>query len=393
MSTDNLEIFVVSDLHAISSIVNGSGPSYYTIANTLGTNSCPMASLKTFIQQEKICARVLLCCGDIGNKADPPSLRHSLDDLTVLRELLGAEKLIVTVGNHDIDSRLETNEHDPRGYLQSLSPLIPIDNEDLFHKFWSKHYVVLEESSYNLLVLNSSAFHGYAEELEHGRISKYMLDNIIEELSNLPTDKINLVMMHHHPCIIDDLNKKESYDVARGGSDLLERLSQGDLGEWLVIHGHRHYPRLTQASGGNSAPFILSSGSLGAITPHSWKVGNYCYKISFDCEKNKIEGIHAKVTSYEWTSNLGWSYPDFRNGELIPHKCGFGYLGRTKSLLDEIKKLPKQTYDWVELVSKIGDLEYLIPRELDALFKLIEKDVECGIDFDRSGYPVRIEVK
>lgn len=393
MPNGYLDLFIVSDLHAITEAVSDKGPSYYSTANDSGPNACPMETLKPFITKHSLSADLLICCGDVGDAANPSAIKQSLSDLAELKGALDANDLIITVGNHDLDSRLKSNHYDPRGYLQSMKPEIPNSDIAINDKFWARHFAFISNDDFNLLILNSSAFHGYANELEHGRISKYTMSAIEDELRLIDTDKINIVVMHHHPSVIDDLHKLESYDVVNGGGSLINSLGSGQYGEWLIVHGHRHYPRLNRANGGGSAPYILSAGSLGAITPHNWDVGNYCYHIRYDIQKNKDEGIHAELTSYQWHSGAGWSFPDFNKRRLLPRKCGIGFIGKPKSLLGKIKQLPKKNYKWEEISQQVQEINYLLPIDLNKLYSLLEEDEDCGIDYDRSGYPTRLEIR
>src|SRR5207247_8648242 len=54
-------------------------------------------------------------------------------------------------------------------------------------------------------------------------------------------------------------------DIMLGGAELLQLLSAGDYGEWLVIHGHKHLPKLSYAQGATAAtPVVFAAGSLCA---------------------------------------------------------------------------------------------------------------------------------
>ena len=47
------------------------------------------------------------------------------------------------------------------------------------------------------------------------------------------------------------------------GSLLLSLLER--FGFQLVVHGHKHHPKLSYAAGGGASPAVLASGSLAAI--------------------------------------------------------------------------------------------------------------------------------
>jgi hypothetical protein len=52
----------------------------------------------------------------------------------------------------------------------------------------------------------------------------------------------------------------------RAGDDLIQLLEESSPNQWLVIHGHKHYPKLQYARGtSGDAPVILSAGSTAAV--------------------------------------------------------------------------------------------------------------------------------
>jgi hypothetical protein len=94
--------------------------------------------------------------------------------------MVGLKKFIK---EHDLDSRLIYKAYDAREDIQSLRPYYPVDNEQVADKYWAQHYAIIKEGPIRFVLLNSSAYHGFNDEMEHGRVS----DKTIRQLK-LETD-------------------------------------------------------------------------------------------------------------------------------------------------------------------------------------------------------------
>lgn len=200
----------------------------------------------------------------MGDKANPSAIKFAWDQIHRIKKALGAEGLIATAGNHDLDSRYIYNDFDAKGFLQALDPPFPFANADKNDRFWSRNFVVTHEANSRILVINSSAYHGGKEgEFERGRIAKRTIEGIRIALTKSEPGKVNIAVCHHHPFRYPDI-AAEDYSEMKGGENLLELLGSGNFGRWIIIHGHRHYPRICYAAGSTSAPVIFGAGSLCA---------------------------------------------------------------------------------------------------------------------------------
>jgi hypothetical protein len=107
--------------------------------------------------------------------------------IQILSGALEANQTISTCGNHDLDSRYLATEvdPDPRGFLLSLKPPFPFNNELLNDRYWARNYAITTLPNGVVIVsLNSSAFHGgKPEEIDHGRVSRRTIDALAAELA------------------------------------------------------------------------------------------------------------------------------------------------------------------------------------------------------------------
>src|SRR5437868_5484690 len=203
---EELTLAILSDLHAYDTLdpTAQPPPCLCTTKPETDVNQHPMSGLTKLITDDpKIRADVLVCCGDLCDKARPGGILYTWDKLHKLQQALGAAQLITTPGNHDVDSRFGYTEFDARGFLQTLVPPFPFPEDSLNDRFWSRHYIILTEQSYRIIVLNTSAYHGAKEgEFEHGRVALRTLTAIRSELEKLESESpklLNIVVCHHHP--------------------------------------------------------------------------------------------------------------------------------------------------------------------------------------------------
>ena len=171
-----MRIAVASDIHAYAN-ADGPAPSHLCIAAPADQPTRhPVSGLKRLIEDEKLTADLLVCPGDLADKAETAALIYTWNELHAIKDLLKAELLIATAGNHDVDSRHKHNDFDARGALQALVPPFPGLSEAECDRYWGRNFVLLEKPTWRLLLLNSSAYHGGGKDPEkearHGRISE-----------------------------------------------------------------------------------------------------------------------------------------------------------------------------------------------------------------------------
>jgi predicted phosphodiesterase len=370
--SDTLSLAVLSDLHAFDSKNYGGKENHPSFLNMSEREDSaarhPIASLKNLIKKENLRADIVICAGDMGDKAHPAAIQYAWSKLHELKEAIGAYIIGATPGNHDHDSRSIYCEYDPRGALQSLSPKFPFQSNKYFNEFWAKNFVIIRNDKYRFVLFNSSAFHGISKESNHGRISNYTLETLTKELSIPPQPQINIFVCHHHPFKNENIGISD-YDNMEGGSLLLKHLGSANYGNWIVIHGHKHIPNLSYAQGGTGGPIIFSAGSLcGFLNPEiSTSAKNQFYMIKFDIEKIREYGFVGRFQAWDWVYGTGWQPATIHSG--LPAFGGFGLRTQIDLLSDEIAKIMGRSRkkDWDDLLKSIPKVNYLSPGDLNIL--------------------------
>lgn len=382
-----MAVAVISDVHAYAGkdIKPDDAPSHCCITENDPTKN-PLAGLVDFIGRAKLRADVLLCAGDIGDKAQTIAVQHVWRELHKIKSLLRAPVLVATTGNHDVDSR-HHNEYDAKGMLQALTPAYPLGNSRMNDRYWSRHFEVIARDHYRILVLNSSAFHGegrYKElkrfEYEQGRVSEHTLRTIETRLAAGPSPPINILLCHHHPHDHSELGLGED-DLMIGGRALLRVLDSGKYGRWLVIHGHKHHPKLENAQGSASPPIIFAAGSLAAYLPGRLQTvcRNQFYLITFPYRQFDDLGFVGLFSAWDWHSGHGWKLAGA--GSDLPATGGFGWRGDFDQLAKKVADAVKRTGNrWAEVVANLPELDYLLPQDLRRLVQLLGSNHDLVVE-------------
>jgi predicted phosphodiesterase len=364
--------FVLSDIHAFDKALltrNEDDPSFVDISKgDTHPSSNPLVGLEELIRQQSLTADLLICCGDFCNKAQPAAMRYAWRHVIKIQGLLGARDLAVTVGNHDVDSRHQYNDHDAKGFIQALDPGFPVTDEQVGNRFWAQHYYIIERKHYRVVVLNSSAFHGEAaDEREHGRVSSRTLERLKGYLIGAGSKPINLLVCHHHPHKHSEL-KLGDYDEMQGGYELLHLL-ETQASDWIVIHGHKHHPKICNASGSSKAPVIFSAGSLSArLYPElANNARNQCYFLEFPLEQIASIGLVGRFRAWDWAVGAGWS-PASQDSN-IPRSGGFGARANLKHLARKVRGAVRTKRAWAEVLEQFDEISFLLPQDQVSLLK------------------------
>lgn len=382
-----LTVAIVSDLHAYDTC-DEKKPSFYCIQDDIADT--PVGALFRLIEEESLSADVLLCGGDLGDKAHPAAIRAAWTRVHEIGAKLKVEMVAGTVGNHDIDSRYQHNDHDPKGHLQQLNPAFPLPSEDSNDRFWSRNYEILVSDVYRLVVLNTCAFHGGgSDELHHGRLSRYTLDAIAARLQSTPIRPVNILLCHHHPQKHMELDLGE-YDEMRSGQLLVELLGSGHYGDWIIVHGHKHHPKICYAHGSSTAPVIFSAGSLcHVLFPELATVAQrQFYLLQFPIARYSDLGFAGTFRAWDWEFKSGWGKPTRKSG--LPAQGGFGHKTNLRLLAGGIFRwINGRVVPWSEFIAQFPTFEFLLPQDAAITLKTLNDEHQINVHYEND-IPVNI---
>lgn len=153
---ETLKIAIASDLHAHSGNDVKDAPSFLDISTSRSLRSQhPIEGLKQFIADENLSADLLLCPGDLTDKARPEPLDYAWNGILELGGALGVDLIAATAGNHDLDSSYAYNHYDATGMLQHVRPAFPLPDgdSDTINHYWARKYVIQSTNCYRLVLL------------------------------------------------------------------------------------------------------------------------------------------------------------------------------------------------------------------------------------------------
>lgn len=368
-------LVIISDLHPCYAKEDVKAESFLNMAGSWDARVNPVAGFYNIVQEENLQADYLLCPGDIGNKADPSSITFGWQQLQRMSEKLGASLLAVP-GNHDHDSRLIFHGFDPKYHLQSLQPAFPFIEEAKNASFWAWHWASFEQAQCRFILLNTSAFHGLSDEFLHGRLSPRTLGDIIRYIEDTEERAVNVVLCHHHPQRLDEMFMSD-YEAMDGGSELVSKLSDGLSGNWLIVHGHKHAPRIMYGmSAGSQATVVFAAGSFsGPIAPQlGTKATNQVHHVTIDANESSTRGcLCGQIRTWEWSYGIGWCRS--ASGRGLPYMSGFGFRENPTVLAQRVVTHfgGQPFYSGREIYNQLPELLYLTPDDLGALAKNLEQ--------------------
>jgi hypothetical protein len=299
----------------------------------------------------------------------------------------------VSTGNHEVSSR--ANEaHDSAGHVElSIDPLDILQKHADYPSsllspsadrwiYWGRGYVVVPHGDVNFLLVNSSHYHTTtrANEYERGRIGDVALQCLTEDLRRMvdpSLEKLNVAVLHHHPIAHQDLDVKLGKIEMDNGALLVEALEKTGV-TWLIIHGHKHHPRLLLAQGGRARPVVFAAGSFGAQLGGALvaKSRNQFYILEADVLSQQAwPRASGRVRAWSWTG-LDWEICT-RVDHGIPDGCGYRVPDVDfGSLTTKIKALLQshaaEFIKFDELRQGVPELEHLLPSEWATLRRALD---------------------
>lgn len=383
------KVAVVSDIHAYTHTPAGSSAPSRLKANDLNKSSTqhPLLALHALIQEQNVRADYLVCPGDLCHKADMDAAQYAWTEVERLAQMLEVKRFFGVTGNHDLDSRyVMPSTLDPKEALRAMQPPFPIpgaDSDDANTSYWANHFAVLTNTSVRALLIDTCSTHGLKKnETDHGRITPQTLGRIRKHLHD---DKgeyaINLALCHHHPQQHSELELGE-YDFMRDGQQLLQLIGSGDFGSWIVIHGHKHHPKITYAAGGNTSPVVFSAGSFSVLLdPQQGSQQNTFHLLEIESEPVRST-LHGQARTFEFDFGRGWRPAN--DDSAIPYQAGFGFRGDLHPLAAKIAAaIPDSMKTICELAGQIPDLRYLLPSDRTHLLGMLRKRHGIGNAFDK----------
>ncbi len=348
---------MISDLHAVCNIDN----EYSFLQYNNDGNSPFENSFLQFLEKEGFeDIDFILCAGDIGTAGNSEEFSKGWSFLNKSKGALNVSDLYAVPGNHDHQSRPDMS-FDPKHHLQFIEPPFPVSCHQTNTNFWAWHWCHVETDLYNIILVNSSAYHGMNKEFEHGRVSEEVVDQISNYLKSdsFPKRKINICLCHHHPLPMSYVDGKADREVMVAGDLLINAIEYSGKGPWLFVHGHKHFPNISnrQEDGAKSVT-ILSAGSFSAKLHEEIldRTSNQFYIMDIDIDKTEENNrLFGRFSTYEYSVSHGWRPSTSEN---LPAYGGFGNVSDAESLARDFSSKLDSNIPYLDA----NDIENIYPE-------------------------------
>ena len=196
---------------------------------------------------------------------------------------------------------------------------------------------------------------GPEQKYSHGELTEKQLNWFVERTKEYKDDdRKKIVLMHHHPFNYPYPNIGEEISQIKEGPEFREIAEQNGID--LVIHGHRHHPKVTtELREGCSPVTYFCAGSLSVNAEHrsNGDIPNTIHFIDVDKTKD-----YFVLYNFSYTGAEGWQRTTFKPA----------------TPLDDVMRVGK-VYSKEECKSIVRQIanseEHLIPIEWDTIGEAI----------------------
>lgn len=371
-----LRIAVMSDLHC-QLASEGTNDSFLKVGSLRSPASQhPIQALLSLIEEQNLETDVLLVPGDLTNKISLKGLSQAWDLAAEVGRALASSHVIPVLGNHDVDSRKLRNP-DPLHFARNLRPGFPLEHAQANARFFSDGCCLIAVRQWaQLVVVNSVVDHFDESSAKRGAFGDARIEALKGILEQGAAAPIRVGVMHHHPVLHSSKFLTEN-DVIPTGDRLLGALRKNGVG--LVIHGHKHHPRLTYAPTDHGEVPVFAAGSFAAMLGAVGTVTRNLFHLVEVEVQNSIERpLCGKILTWEWQLGTGWVSADQHSADF-PFATGFG---RTHTIDDIATRLVQFVgtqdgrfqFTEGELLKISKDLRYLTPTDYEMLSGVLLED-------------------
>ncbi len=384
------KLAVISDLHCHPQNKESWGSYYHCDGLRSPINNHPIAALKHLIKEQNLQADLLLLPGDFTDGINQQGFITAWQDCREIATVIGAKGILATIGNHDVDSRKHHNP-DPFDIPKSLHEDFPIHDQEAKNQFWANGFYIKDHGNVRTLVVNSVHTHHDVEKACKGEITKTQLEKIQEALDDLDPIEYMIALCHHHP-VQHEAYGLGSSDLMAGGDVFAEFLNDRKFS--IIVHGHKHYPRLRYWSGGDSLS-VFSSGSLAATNSKGVATNTRNLFHIIDLADNSVTGCdrHGTIKSWEFHLGRGWLEPNHISAGF-PAMTGFGNRETptqiAKDIADWMDKCGGYYYNWDDVVTAIPRVNYMIPKDLLSVGEILKNNYNIEMMPLPPDTPIRI---
>lgn len=370
---------ILSDVHAVPT-----GAGFHVAADTAGdpTANALTAARQAFVDRG-LQADLLICPGDLVHQGDVAPMQWVWTELEGMASDIGAS-LIGTVGNHDLEQKPQNRT--PQEALRILAPEFPVlGSRPRWQEYWSEGFTCVDsgDGRWQVVTVDSCPHHGYDPlNDERGQLRPTTLQQLGTVLDAREPSKVNIFVCHHQPQEWTHPSDKTTSHILEG--DRLIDFLDARAETWLLLHGHKHDPRLDYFGHGTMGSVRLAAGSVGAslTTDPGTTLRNQLHIVDFELDAvSHGMGMAGQVYSLDWETGHGWVAAGPRSGLFA--RSGFGFRREGIEMAWWLSthvcaQLGRNRVSWADVVTFEPRAVHLSPRDLTGLIAATERALVPG---------------
>jgi len=280
----------------------------------------------------------LLCItGDISNgaHADEFRLADSVIERIAKKLNIPDESIFFVPGNHDV--HWPVMQLAPSDFWEAMKYAPLLQKTLKFHTYLSHkkagafdehpHFVLWDHPKAFVIAINSAAYDG-PEVKNHAGIFKQSSVDALKQMLQLELpandERLRLCLIHHHPIQYSEPSPDaQDVSILTNAENLLNTLTEFKFD--LLLHGHKHHPRLNTHSGNNVQPYVTMGGGSFSATLYPVYYGslaNLFHVININGRNKNTRGIEGSVQTWMFNPKNKWQPSHVKMG--MPHTEVFG---------------------------------------------------------------------
>jgi 3',5'-cyclic AMP phosphodiesterase CpdA len=402
-----LRIALISDLH-VGAENRGMDMCPHPLLPDEVSGRCPdyVATIEQQASEFKEKGDIDMLCvtGDISNRAHAEEFKLADRAIERVANALSIPKTSVyfVPGNHDIYwPVMELNPHDfwaPYRYAPLLQNGLTFQrriSESQFGAIDCEPYFIAWKNEKSIVLgINSAAFDGPTAATHSGVIRQETIHAIDTFLKELPVDfsQTRVCLLHHHPIQYSEkIPNSVDLSIAVNSENLINVLNKHSFD--LILHGHKHQPRLKTHLINNCHPFVsLCAGSFSSILHplHFDGSSNLFHIMNIDGRDQSSKGIQGTLQSWTYTTEGIWKPSHENRG--IPAVEAFGSLATPTQIKTDLKNtipnlmIRSTVCKWTDLVSQHPHLDFVNSNVAFKLMSEVAHELGCEMVGDNNGY-------
>lgn len=366
-SVEPIKLLVLSDIHF----------GKYAISEEFGSTDAAngrrmIPSLVEKLEKLNLKADAMLVAGDLTSVASPKEFKGCITTVEKIAQQVGVplENVFHTYGNHDVDWRVCNLGKAADGILE----------DKLYHEIAAKQGSLIcrqaesleagpvpgsgvyQDTKYTLFVLNSGYFCTADQSHRHGKIGQDQLEWIEGRLKGSPLDeRWRIAMIHHHPFNYTFPAPVPDTSCVEEGAELVALF--GKYGVDLVVHGHRHHPRVfTSMNEDWTRPVTFCCAGSFAVNAHHRDSGRIPNLFHFVTMEKRLEngGAFGTVQTFEFSSGDGWRAVRETSETPLDHQKWFGSTATSLEQEDEAKAFLRNAADLLSAENKFVEIKQVM---------------------------------